>query len=128
MNRINVLGYLGKKPELRETKEGKKVTNLNVASTEREKTAWIEVAVWGTMAENCVKYLDKGSQVLVHGNLVQNAYEKEGKKFYSLRCNAHNVQFIGGKSKTDGNDKGQDKKGNWKPEVNTEFTADEIPF
>ena len=115
-NRVCIHGHLGKKPELRETAAGKKVTNLNVASTEREKTTWVEVAVWDKLAEICVEHLDKGSEVLVFGSLIQSTYEKEGNKIYTLRVSANTVKFCGKK----------EKKNNSKAEP--QYAQDDIPF
>jgi single-strand DNA-binding protein len=96
-NRVQIYGHLGQKPELRETGSGKKVTNFSVASNERNETTWIDVAAWGNLAELCEKYLDKGSPVIVYGQLNQNVYEKDGKKIVTIRVTANSVRFLGKK-------------------------------
>ena len=76
---IQIIGNLGRKPEMRYTQTGQAVTNLSVAANRAwrndqgdkvQETIWFRVSVWGTNAENAVKYLDKGSKVFIVGRLI----------------------------------------------------------
>lgn len=79
LNRILVVGRLGKKPELRSTKQGTPVCNFSLATNsrrnDREETLWLTVVTWGNLANTVVKYLDKGARILVEGELQMNEYK-----------------------------------------------------
>jgi single-strand DNA-binding protein len=100
VNKVILIGNLGKDPELRG--EGTRVCNFSIACAERykqgdewkEKTEWINVVVFGTQAENCAKYLGKGSQVYIEGKLQTTSYEKDGRKIYQTKVVAHFVNFL----------------------------------
>ena len=103
MNRVIITGNLGQKPEVRETKSGMPITNLRVATNERVKngdnwgdhTEWHSVVVFGKQAENCERFLDKGSKVLVEGKIRTREYEdKLGVQRKSTEIDANNVEFL----------------------------------
>jgi single-strand DNA-binding protein len=107
VNKVLILGFLGADPETKTLDTGKTVSKLRVATSKKwkdkegkaqEKTEWHQVSVWGPMAATCDKYLKKGSQVFIEGELTTKMYEKDGEKKYSTEITANNVQFIGGKS------------------------------
>jgi len=102
---INVFtGRLGKDPELRFTQSGRAVCNLSIAVNDhfknaegeaQEHTTWIPVVCWQKLAENCEKYLKKGSHVAVTGQNRGRMWETdEGAKRYVLEVRASNVQFL----------------------------------
>jgi single-strand DNA-binding protein len=62
---------------------------------DREEACFVGIVVWGRQAENCGKYLNKGSQILVEGRLQFEQWEKDGQKQSRLRVRADNVQFMG---------------------------------
>ena len=107
INKAIVIGNLGRDPEIRYTQQGTAVVNLAVATNEQwtdktsgerqEKTEWHRIVIFGRMAENCEKYLSKGSQVYVEGRLQTRSYEKEGQTHYSTEIVANTVQFLSGK-------------------------------
>lgn len=108
MNKVFLIGRLTKEPELRHSKSGKPMANFNLAVNRmylnqegKQETDFLNINVWGAKAENCGKYLHKGSQVAVEGSIQVNIYEKEGKKVYSTEINASNVQFLDSKPKTE---------------------------
>ena len=106
LNRVTVLGRLGKDPELRHTQNSKAVATFSVATSEKsggqEKTTWHTVVVWEKQAENCAKYLAKGREVLVEGRIdVRQWEDKQGQKRHTTEIVAHNVQFIGGAPKAE---------------------------
>ncbi len=110
-NKIMIVGYLGKDPELRYTPQGKAVANFSIATTERRKdggedkeiTTWFRVSVWGRQAELCNEYLTKGRQVYVEGRLCQTEYtDREGGTRTALEVNASDVQFLSPKGEGGG--------------------------
>jgi single-strand DNA-binding protein len=107
-NKITIVGYLGRDPELRFLPDGSGVCNLSVATTEKRKdatgepreiTAWFRITVWGRQAEACNEYLSKGSQVFVEGRLSQQEYtDRDGNQRTSLEVRANDVQFLSTKA------------------------------
>ncbi|MEX1367536.1 MAG: single-stranded DNA-binding protein [Nannocystaceae bacterium] len=105
VNKVILIGNLGRDPELRYTQGGTAVCNLNIATTraynnrnnERvEETEWHRVVVWSKQAEFCNQYLTKGRQVYIEGRLQTRSYEdKDGIKKYSTEVVADTVQFLG---------------------------------
>ncbi len=111
MNVVVLIGNLTKNPELRYTGTGTAVSDLGLAVNDKRKdadgnmidnTVFCDVTVWGKQAENCNKYLMKGSQIAIQGKLKLDTWENsEGQKRSKLRVTADRVQFIGGKRSTD---------------------------
>ena len=108
VNKVILIGNLGKKPELRYTPGGQAVANFTLATNERfggrdgqpaqERTEWHRIVVWGRTAENCGQYLDKGRSVYIEGRLQTREWQdKEGQKRYTTEVVATTVQFLGGK-------------------------------
>src|SRR5690349_20046184 len=108
VNKVILIGNLGKKPELRYTPGGQAVANFTLATNERfggrdgqpaqERTEWHRMVVWGRTAENCGQYLDKGRQVYIEGRLQTREWQdKEGQKRQTTEVVANTVQFLGGK-------------------------------
>lgn len=108
VNKVIVLGNLGRDPELRHTQGGTAVAKLSVATTRKwlnkstnetqEETEWHRVTAWGKTAELCQKYLVKGRQVYVEGRLRTSSYDAEdGTKRYSTEIVADSVVFVGGR-------------------------------
>lgn len=99
LNSFDFTGRLGRDPELRTVAGDKQVCNLTVAvDTYGDKpTLWIDLSVWGAGAENCAKYLTKGREVAVHGQIDElHVYEKkDGTQGSSLRVSTRDVSFIG---------------------------------
>ena len=103
VNKYIVVGRLGSDPEER----GSAVTSFSVATSEhytdktgakQEKTEWHDVVAFGKLAESCAKYLAKGSQVYVEGQIETNDWEdKEGNKRQSKQLKARTVQFLDSK-------------------------------
>ena len=105
MNKVLLLGNLGADPELRYTTAGVAVLSLRLATNEsyldknkepQERTEWHTVVVWGPRAEGLSRVLNKGSGVLVEGNLRTSSYEKDGLKRYRTEVHARDV-FLTGK-------------------------------
>lgn len=104
MNKVYILGRLGRDPEVRYTQSGTPVGNMNIATDEsyvdkqnqkQEKTEWHRVIVFGKQAENCGKYLVKGSQVLVEGSLQTRKWQDQlGNDRYTTEVKAKQVTFL----------------------------------
>jgi single-strand DNA-binding protein len=106
VNKVILIGNLGRDPELRYTQSGSPVASLSVATTRKwrnkqtnemvEETEWHRVSVFGQSAEHCNNYLSKGRQVYVEGRLKTRSYDdKDGVKKYSTEIIADIVQFLG---------------------------------
>lgn len=105
INKVFLLGNLGQDPELRNTASGVAVTTLRMATNERRKQGdewvdhveWHSVVCFGKTAENCGKYLSKGSQLHVIGRIQTRKWQdKEGKDRYSTEVVADDITFLGG--------------------------------
>ncbi|HEY3311457.1 MAG TPA: single-stranded DNA-binding protein [Anaerolineales bacterium] len=103
LNRVQLIGYLGKDPESRFTSTGKKVTHFSLGVTRRwktpdggnkESTDWVFVEVWGRLGEICDQYLHKGSLVYVEGRLNVDRYEEKGETRYSTKVVALQLQML----------------------------------
>jgi single-strand DNA-binding protein len=107
VNKVIIVGNLGRDPEVRFSASGMAVCKLSVAVTERAKdgdewkdvTEWFRVVVFGKTAENAGQYLQKGRQVYVEGRLKTEKYkDKDGVEKTSTEVVANSVVFIGGGS------------------------------
>lgn len=105
VNRVTIIGNLGRDPEVRYTQSGLAICNLSVAVTERVKdgdewkdaTEWFRVVVFGKTAENAAQFLQKGRQVYVEGRLKTDKYkDKEGVERTAVEVLANSVVFLGG--------------------------------
>lgn len=97
MNRITIIGRLVADPELRTTNTGVQVCSFTVAVNRRFKsddTDFFPVSVWREAGVNCNKYLRKGSQVAVCGQLQIRRYEQEGVKKTAIDIMADEVEFL----------------------------------
>jgi single-strand DNA-binding protein len=103
LNRVQLIGYLGKDPESRFTPTGKKVCNFTVAVNRRwrdsqgvskEATDWFNVVAWGRLGEICQQYLGKGRLVYIEGGLQTDRYEHEGETRYFTRVIARQMQML----------------------------------
>ncbi|MFN8544795.1 MAG: single-stranded DNA-binding protein [Candidatus Binatia bacterium] len=107
LNKVLLIGNLGRDPEVRFTPSGRAVARFPVATSEvwndqegqrQERTEWHNVVVWGKQAESCGQYLAKGRQVFIEGSVRSRQYDdKEGNKRYITEVIAQRVQFLGGR-------------------------------
>ncbi|MSQ06982.1 MAG: single-stranded DNA-binding protein [Dehalococcoidia bacterium] len=105
MNKIIVIGHLGRDPEMRYTPNGQSVTSFSVASSHRyttsagerrEETEWFNVSAFGKLAELCNQYLTKGRQVYVEGRLRSRSFQgNDGQTRHVNEINLSDVQFLG---------------------------------
>ena len=104
MNKITIIGHLGRDPEMRYTPQGTPVTDFSVATSRRftdsmgerrEETDWFRVSAWRQLAELCNQYLAKGSLVYVEGRLHTRTYEgNDGVMRFSNEVTANDVRFL----------------------------------
>jgi single-strand DNA-binding protein len=105
VNKVFLIGNLGRDPEVRYTPAGKAVGRFPLATGEmwtdadgnrQERTEWHNIVVWGKQAETCSQYLSKGRQVFVEGSIRSRAYDdKDGNRRYITEIIAQRVQFLG---------------------------------
>ncbi len=104
LNRVQLIGRLGKDPESRFTPTGKKVAHFSLAVSQRWKSAegeskeyteWVNVEAWGRLGEVCQQYLHKGSLVFLEGRLKTDKYEdKGGETKYYTKVVALSMQML----------------------------------
>ena len=104
VNKVILIGNLGRDPETRYMPDGGAITNISIATTDtwkdkagekQEKTEWHRVAFFGRLAEIAGEYLKKGSQVYVEGQLRTRKYDKDGQTHYSTEIRADTMQMLG---------------------------------
>jgi len=103
LNRVQLIGNLGKDPEVRYTPTGTKVCTFSMAvnrrwkgrdGTAKEATDWFNIEVWGKMGEVCQQYLRKGSLAFIEGRLQTDRYEHEGETRYFTKVIARSMQML----------------------------------
>jgi single-strand DNA-binding protein len=119
VNKVILLGNLGRDPETRYTTGGDAVTNLNIATSEQwkdkngekqERTEWHRVVLFGRQAEVAGEYLKKGRSVYIEGRLQTRKYtDKDGVEKYSTEVVADRMQLIGGGRDSGGGGGGEDE-------------------
>lgn len=105
LNKVMIIGHLGRDPEMRYTPSGRPVTTFSVATTRswtsadgdrHEETEWFNVVAWGSLAEICNQYLHKGQQVYVEGRLQTRRWEdSEGNKHFTTELVAKEMIMLG---------------------------------
>lgn len=145
LNKVQLIGNLGKDPEVKDLQNGTQVCRFSLATNENWKdkegkeqtrTEWHTVVVWGKLAGVCGKWLRKGRPVYVEGKLQTRKWQdKEGKDRYSTEIVAGAVQFLGAKEGGGGRPplddygqaEGKASGHDFGPEPSFD-TSDEIPF
>ena len=103
LNRVQLIGYLGKDPESKFTPTGKKVTQFSVAISNRWRskdgeakgfTEWVNIEAWGRLGEVCNEYLKKGSLIFVEGRLKTDRFEDKGENRYFTKVVALAMQML----------------------------------
>jgi len=126
LNKVLVIGNVGRDPEMRYIPSGKPVTSFSVATTRgwtnsdgerREETEWFNVVAWGNLAEICKQHIRKGQQVYVEGRLQTRSWEDhEGKKRFRTELVANEMILLG------------DRRNAVNGIEPTEIGAEEFPF
>jgi single-strand DNA-binding protein len=148
VNKVILVGNLGRDAELRYTPGGAAVATLNMATTEvwndksgqrQEKTEWHRVVLWGKTAESLSEYLTKGKQIYVEGRLQTRQWDdKDGNKRYTTEIRSDRVVLLGGGGRGGsmsggGEPRGGEPRGGGEfsgpgPEGSAPLTDDDIPF
>ena len=120
LNKVMIIGHLGRDPELRYTPSGRPVTSFSVATTRtwtssdgerREETEWFNVVAWGTLAEICKSHLSKGQQVYIEGRLQTRGWEDEsGTRHYRTELVASEMILLGERLSSEGDDQDDDPR------------------
>jgi single-strand DNA-binding protein len=145
VNKVILVGNLGKDPEVRFTPSGRAVAKFSIATTEswmdqesgrQERTEWHNIVVWGKQAESCGQYLAKGRQVFIEGAIRSRSYDdKEGNKRYITEIIAQRVQFLGSSGggsgrgiSAEGGGGGAAAGGNFDEFGGGQIPEDDVPF
>jgi single-strand DNA-binding protein len=114
LNKVMIIGRLGRDPEMRYTPSGRPVTTFSVATSrnwttsegeKRVETEWFNVVAWGNLAEICKQYLSKGHQVYIEGRLQTRHWDdQEGNKHTSVEINANEMIMLNERREADEND------------------------
>ncbi len=143
LNKVILIGNLGRDPEVRYTPDGTAVANFSIATSEtwkdkntgekKEKTEWHRIVAFRRLGEICGEYLSKGSQVYIEGKLQTREWDdKEGNKRYTTEIVANQMQMLGPKGST--NTAGSSNYSSGPPTANQpgpqhpEPEDDDIPF
>ena len=145
VNKVILVGNLGRDAEVRYTPGGAAVARFSIATTEvwndkggqrQERTEWHNIDLWGKQAESLSEYLVKGKQVYIEGRLQTDEYtDKEGQKKKSTKVRCERVVLLGGGSRGSGgsSERGERSAGGGAPSVSHDDTSepltdDDIPF
>lgn len=103
-NKVQLIGHLGMNPEVKTTESGKKLAKLNVATNETYRNAkgekitdtqWHQIIAWGKTAEIAEKYLQKGTEVVIDGKLINKSYtDKDSVKRYVTEIQANEILIL----------------------------------
>ena len=148
VNKVILVGKLGRDAEVRYTPGGAAVATINMATTEvwndkagqrQEKTEWHRVVLWGKTAESLNEYLTKGKQIYVEGRLQTRQWDdKDGNKRYTTEIRGDRIVLLGGGGgrgtspgggeRSGGSSSGGGDFGGPAPDTSTPLTDDDIPF
>jgi single-strand DNA-binding protein len=114
LNKILLIGNLGKDPELNVTSDGTAVTKFSLAvnraykaanGEKREETEWFNIVTWSKLAETCERYLHKGSKVYIEGRLTQRKYtDREGTQRTAVEVIANEMKMLDSKPASSGSE------------------------
>ena len=126
LNKVLIIGNVGKEPEMRFTPSGKPVTSFSVAVNskfgESESTEWFSVVAWNKLAETCNQFLRKGKQVFVEGRLQTKRWESDdGMQHYKTEIIANKVLFLGQRKQSE-------EAGEPREKTEEEISPEDIPF
>ncbi len=136
LNKVMIIGHLGRDPEMRYTPSGRPVTTFSVAASRswntvdgerHQETEWFNVVAWGNLAEICKQYLNKGQQVYIEGRLQTRKWEdKEGNKHSSVEIVASEMMMLGERRENSGNNHPASEENDAPDAQSTD--EDEFPF
>ena len=134
VNKVLLIGNLGKDPEVRYTKAGKAVASFSLATSEKwtkdgekcEKTEWHRITAWDKLGEICGEYLSKGSKIYIEGKLQTRDWEdKDGNKRQTTEIVAHQMVMLDTRSTESGQSKPSSEP---QAQASSDFDDDDVPF
>jgi single-strand DNA-binding protein len=138
VNKVILIGNLGRDPEIRYTANGTPVANFTMATTDRwtdasgerkERTEWHRVVVWSKQAEIVSEYLRKGRQVYVEGSLQTREWtDREGNKRTTTEIRAQRVQMLGGRPEEREPAEAPAERVSQVAEPESSYDEDDVPF
>jgi len=140
INKVILIGNLGKDPEIRYTQSGAAVVNFSIATTERwkgqdgqqqEQTEWHNIVAWKRLAEICSEFLSKGSKVYIEGKLQTRKWQdKDGNDRYTTEIVARDMQMLTPRGAGSGGSSYGDNSGGYNdlPQEPPPNTGDDVPF
>jgi single-strand DNA-binding protein len=137
LNKVMLIGNLGKDPEVRYTASGQAVASFNLATSEKfknkngeqeERTEWHRVTLWSRLAEIAGEYLSKGKTVYIEGRLQTREYEKDGIKRYTTEIVGEKMQMLSPKGERSGGDSSPASRSGAGSYEEPPFQDDDIPF
>jgi single-strand DNA-binding protein len=137
VNKVMLVGNLGRDAEVRYTPGGAPVASFSIATTENwtskdgekhEQTEWHRIVLWGKQAETLQPYLVKGKQIFVEGRLQTRQWEKEGQKHYTTEVKADRIVLLGGGRGADRGDRAEGGAYQDPVKEASPVTDDDIPF
>jgi single-strand DNA-binding protein len=138
INKVILIGRLGRDPEVRYTPDGTAVANFSIATSEewkdretgekKERTEWHRIVAWRKLGEICGEYLSKGRQVYIEGRLqTRDWQDQEGNKRWTTEIIARDMQMLGSKEQS-GSFSEEHGGGSSGPPADQSPTEDDIPF
>lgn len=131
LNKVMLIGNLGRDPEMRYTPSGRPVTTFSLATSRswktsdgerRSETEWFNIVAWGSLAEICNQFLKKGTQVYIEGRLQTRRWEDDsGAKHNTTEVVAKEMVMLGDRKRSDQDEDDEDEEPNHEEE-------DEFPF
>jgi len=130
VNRVTLVGRLGRDPETKFTGAGQAVANFSIATDEtykdktgarQKRTEWHRIIVWGKQAEIAQQYLKKGALIFVEGRIQSREWEKDGEKHRSFEIVSSNFRMLEAK-------KNGSQAARTEPGESPEITDEDIPF
>lgn len=142
VNKVILLGYLGKDPEIRYVRNGVAVANFSLATTEvykdkntgdrRGQTEWHNIVLWSELAEIAEKYLKKGDMVYIEGKLKSRSWEKDGITRYATDIVGNNITMLGARGRSSSSTSQEANHppvgGSSQDSESIEDTIDDLPF
>lgn len=138
INKVILVGNLGKDPEVRTLENGAKVANFTLATSETYKnregqrvttTEWHNIVLWRGLADIADRFLKKGNQVYIEGKIKTRSWDdKDGVKRYTTEILGDNLTMLGGKRDMEESDPGQGTVQDTTPEASVSDEKDDLPF
>jgi single-strand DNA-binding protein len=135
LNKVMLIGHLGKDPELSYTPSGVAVCKFSIATNDSykgddgnwiERTEWHNITAWRKLAEICSQYLKKGSKIYLEGKIQTDTYEKDGKKNYFTKIVMNEMLMLDNKGT--GAASSETANGEAAAQVSDKNTEEDLPF